>query len=187
MEVQVLQLRHGGHEARRQRRQLIVGQVEVLQGGKVEVAQQREGGEGCRVQLLKPVALQLQQPQGGEAVEGVRVDELQVVVIQVQSGQRPQTAEGVSVDLLQLVVADLEHLNEYGEKRGQNRRWKKENSGCLQDKIWLIAKWEHVIPEGEFNDESHSIKNVFFVFLKGEKNSTFLQRGCKSYELDRLG
>lgn len=59
MEVQVLQLRHGGHEARRQRRKLIVGQVEVLQGGKVEVAQQREGGEGCRVQLLKPVALQL--------------------------------------------------------------------------------------------------------------------------------
>lgn len=59
VEVQVLQLRHGGHEARRQRRQLIVRQVEVLQGGKVEVAQQREGGEGCRVQLLKPVALQL--------------------------------------------------------------------------------------------------------------------------------
>lgn len=30
MEIQVLQLRHCGHEARRQRRQLIVGQVEVL-------------------------------------------------------------------------------------------------------------------------------------------------------------
>lgn len=77
------------------------------------MAQQCEGDKGRRVQLLKPVALKLEQPQGGEAVEGVRVDELQVVVIQVQSGQRPQTAEGVSVDLFQLVVAELEHLNKH--------------------------------------------------------------------------
>lgn len=49
----------------------------------MEVAQQCEGDKGRRVQLLKPVALKREQPQGGEAVEGVRVDELQVVVIQV--------------------------------------------------------------------------------------------------------
>lgn len=131
MEVQALQLRHGGHEARRQCRQLVVGQVEVLQCGKVEVVQQREGGEGCRVQLLKPVALQLQQPQGGEAMEGVRADELQVVVIQVQSSQRPQTTEGVSVDLLQLVVADLKHLS-IGGKRVKIKDGKK--------KIWVVCE-----------------------------------------------
>lgn len=49
----------------------------------MEASQQREGGEGSRVQLLEPVALQLQQAQGGEALEGIWVDELQVVVIQV--------------------------------------------------------------------------------------------------------
>lgn len=42
----------------------------------MEVAQQCESDKGGWVQLLKPVALKLEQPQGGEAVEGVRVDEL---------------------------------------------------------------------------------------------------------------
>lgn len=44
---------------------------------------QSEGGEGGWVQLLKPVAFQLQQPQRGEALEGIWVDELQSVVVQV--------------------------------------------------------------------------------------------------------
>lgn len=64
------------------------------------------------MQLLKPVAFQLQEPQGSEALEGVWVDELQSVVVQVQPGQGPQTPKGVSVDLFQLVVAHLQHLNQ---------------------------------------------------------------------------
>lgn len=83
MQEQILQLGHGRHQAGGQRRQPIVRQVEVPQRGDVEVAHDGEGGEGGRVELLEPVALQLQQPQRGEALEGVRVEELQAVVIQV--------------------------------------------------------------------------------------------------------
>lgn len=48
----------------------------MLQGGEVEVAKHCESDKGRWVQLLKPVALELQQPQRSEAVEGVWVDEL---------------------------------------------------------------------------------------------------------------
>lgn len=49
----------------------------------MEIIHQSEGGEGGWVQLLKSVAFQLQQPQGGEAMKGIWVDELQSVVVQV--------------------------------------------------------------------------------------------------------
>lgn len=49
----------------------------------MKMAFHSEGGEGVWVQLLKLVALQLQQPERSEALEGVWMDVLQLVVIQV--------------------------------------------------------------------------------------------------------
>lgn len=83
MEVQALQLGHGPYQPGRKCHQIIVWQVEVPQSWDMKMAFHSEGGEGVWVQLLKLVALQLQQPERSEALEGVWMDVLQLVVIQV--------------------------------------------------------------------------------------------------------
>lgn len=67
----------------------VVSKVEMAQGGEGEVSQQGEGAESVWVELLKPVALQLDEPEPRQALEGVRVDAFQAVVVQVEPCQAP--------------------------------------------------------------------------------------------------
>lgn len=84
------------------------------------MAQQGEGAEGVGVELLEPVALQLNEPEPRQSLEGIGVDGLQAVVVQVEACQAPEPTQRPPMQLTQLVVAQLQHLatERDGERKG---------------------------------------------------------------------
>ncbi len=77
----------------------------MFQSGNWEVTKNRESGEGGWVELLKLIALKLEETKRREALECIGVDELKSVVIQVQPSETPETHKGLSANYHQFIIA----------------------------------------------------------------------------------